>query len=62
MSPAHNLWSQLLADIHDPNLQWQLIALGLCVALGWWLSRLLSKRLSAQAGAAVFPGAARSGY
>ena len=50
MSPAHNLWSQLLADIHDPNLQWQLIALGLCVALGWWLSRLLSQRLSAQAG------------
>lgn len=50
MSPAHNLWSQLLADIHDPNLQWQLIALGLCVALGWWLSQLLSQRLSAQAG------------
>ena len=50
MSPAHNLWSQLLADIHDPNLQWQLIALGLCVALGWWLSRLLSQRLSAQPG------------
>ena len=52
MSPAHNLWSQLLADIHDPNLQWQLIALGLCVALGWWLSRALSQRLTAHSGLA----------
>ena len=51
MNSAQNLWSQLLADINDPNLQWQLLALACCVTLGWWLSRLLSRRLAGQADA-----------
>ena len=34
MNPATNLWSQLLADIDDPNLMWQLLALAVCAALG----------------------------
>ena len=37
MNPATNLWSQLLADIDDPNLMWQLLALAVCAALGWLL-------------------------
>lgn len=45
MNSAQNLWSLLLADINDPNLQWQLLALSGCIALGWWLSRVLSRRL-----------------
>jgi small-conductance mechanosensitive channel len=45
MNSAQNLWSLLLADINDPNLQWQLLALAGCIALGWWLSRVLSRRL-----------------
>ena len=49
MNSAQNLWSQLLADINDPNLQWQLLTLAGCVALGWWLSWFLSRRLLGQA-------------
>ena len=48
MNSAQNLWSQLLADINDPNLQWQLLTLAGCIALGWWLSRFLSRRLLGQ--------------
>lgn len=48
MNSAQNLWSQLLADVNDPNLQWQLLTLAACIALSWWLSRLLSRRLSGQ--------------
>jgi small-conductance mechanosensitive channel len=48
MNSPQNLWSQLLADINDPNLQWQLLTLAGCVALGWWLSRFLSRRLLGQ--------------
>ncbi len=50
MNPAANLWSQLLADIDDPNLMWQLLALALCAALGWLLSRAIMKRFAGQAG------------
>ena len=48
MSTAQNLWSQLVADFNDPNLQWQILALVCCVASGWWVSRALSLRLSGQ--------------
>ena len=48
MSTAQNLWSQLVADLNDPNLQWQVLALVCCVAFGWWLSRTLLLRLSGQ--------------
>lgn len=50
MTPATNLWSQLLADIDNPNLLWQLLALALCAALGWLLSRAVMKRVAGQAG------------
>lgn len=50
MNPATNLWSQLLADIDDPNLLWQLLALAICAALGWLLSRGLMKRFGGQTG------------
>lgn len=46
MSPARNLWSELLADFHDPNLQWQVFALTACIVLGWWLARLFAHRWS----------------
>ena len=52
MNSAQNLWSLLLADINDPNLQWQLLALSGCIALGWWLSRVLSRRLQGHDNAA----------
>jgi small-conductance mechanosensitive channel len=52
MNSAQNLWSLLLADINDPNLQWQLLALAGCIALGWWLSRVLSHRLQGHDNAA----------
>ncbi|MFM7760863.1 MAG: mechanosensitive ion channel family protein [Burkholderiaceae bacterium] len=52
MNPAQNLWSQLLADLNDPNLQWQLLAVLGCIVAAWWLSRVLVRRLSASGGAA----------
>lgn len=50
MNPAANLWSQLLADVDDPNLMWQLLALALCMALAWLLSRAIMKRVAGQTG------------
>ena len=50
MTPATNLWSQLLADLDNPNLLWQLLALAGCAALGWLLSRAVMKRVAGQAG------------
>ncbi len=50
MNPAANLWSQLLADIDDPNLLWQLLALVICGSLGWLCSRLLMKRFAGHGG------------
>ena len=51
MNPAANLWSQLLADVDDPNLMWQLLALAVSIALGWLLSRGIMKRFSGSSGA-----------
>ncbi len=50
MTPATNLWSQLLADIDNPNLLWQLLALAACAALGWLLSRAMMSRFAGQTG------------
>ena len=49
MNTAANLWSQLMTDIDDPNLLWQLLVLVSCCGLGWLLSRAIMKRFSGQA-------------
>jgi small-conductance mechanosensitive channel len=41
------LLSDLWADLHDPGLLWQILALALCLALGWAFARLLRGRLTA---------------
>lgn len=43
-----NLLSNLLADLSDPGLLWQLTALVACLVLGWALGRVLRNRLGAQ--------------
>ncbi|MFC7514934.1 mechanosensitive ion channel family protein [Herbaspirillum sp. GCM10030257] len=42
-----SLLSDLWADLHDPNLLWQVIALIGSLALGWMLARVLRGRLTA---------------
>ncbi len=48
MTAAHDLWPALLADLGDPGVLWQLLALAVCGAAGWLLSRALMKRFNAQ--------------
>ena len=41
-----NLLTNLLNDLSDPGLLWQLAALAACLALGWAIGRMLRNRLS----------------
>ncbi|GGY64017.1 mechanosensitive ion channel family protein [Pseudoduganella albidiflava] len=43
--PLSALWNDLLGDLRDAGLMWQLGALVLSVGLGWMLSRLVLARL-----------------
>lgn len=43
--PISNLLSDLLDDLRDPGLLWQVAAIAVCIALGWIMARLL-RRLS----------------
>jgi small-conductance mechanosensitive channel len=43
--PLSALWNDLLGDLRDPGLVWQLAALAGAVILGWSLSRLVLARL-----------------
>lgn len=49
MTPSPNLWPQLLADLERPDVLWQLLALGVCIAVGWLLSNAVMRRFSRQA-------------
>ena len=43
--PLSALWNDLLGDLRDPGLMWQLGALVLSVVLGWTLSRMALSRI-----------------
>ncbi|MBJ7311110.1 mechanosensitive ion channel family protein [Rugamonas sp. CCM 8940] len=43
--PLANLLTDLLGDLNDPSLLWQLGAIAFCVLLGWGLGRRLSRRV-----------------
>src|SRR5687767_9929137 len=43
--PLSALWNDLLGDLRDPGLMWQLGALIVSVIVGWSLSRLVLARL-----------------
>lgn len=47
--PLSALWNDLLGDLRDPGLMWQLGALVVSVGLGWMLSQLVMARLSQRA-------------
>jgi small-conductance mechanosensitive channel len=47
--PLSALWNDLLGDLRDPGLLWQLGALVAAVVLGWSLSKLLRARLGRSA-------------
>ncbi|WP_338766169.1 mechanosensitive ion channel domain-containing protein [Massilia sp. METH4] len=47
--PLSALWNDLLGDLRDPGLMWQLGALALSVGLGWTLSRFVLARLAQRA-------------
>lgn len=47
--PLSALWNDLLGDLRDPGLMWQLGALVVSVVVGWSLSRLVLARLGNRA-------------
>lgn len=46
--PLKNLISDLISDLRDPGLLWQLAAVAVAVLLGWTLSTLLRSRVAAR--------------
>jgi small-conductance mechanosensitive channel len=44
--PLSALLNDLLGDLRDPGLMWQLGALALCIVLGWGISKLLRAQLA----------------
>ncbi|MDO8300834.1 mechanosensitive ion channel family protein [Lacisediminimonas sp.] len=39
---ANGIWTELLADLQDPRVVWQLVAIAVCVGIAWtvtWLAR-----------------------
>jgi small-conductance mechanosensitive channel len=59
--PLKNLITDLLNDMRDPGLMWQLGALVAAVALGWFISTLLRARVAARMAAAPESGIAHFG-
>ena len=46
--PLSNLITDLIGDLNDPSLLWQLAAIAISVMLGWGLARLLKQRFGGQ--------------
>ncbi|SFV11935.1 mechanosensitive ion channel family protein [Pseudoduganella namucuonensis] len=46
--PLKNLITDLISDLRDPGLLWQLAAVALAILLGWTLSSLLRARVAAR--------------
>lgn len=42
--PLNSMLHELWADLHRPDLVWQLVVLGLCLGYAWWRSRVLVRR------------------
>jgi small-conductance mechanosensitive channel len=47
--PLSNLINDLLGDLQEPGLVWQLVAVAASIGLGWMLSRLLRSRVGSDA-------------
>lgn len=47
----HNLLVNLLADLEQISVLWQVAALAACLALAWWLTRLIRPRIGEAEGA-----------
>src|SRR4249920_92517 len=41
----HNLLFDLLADLHNVNVVWQVVVLAVSLAVAWWVARLVHARL-----------------
>jgi len=41
----HNLIFDLLGDLHNTNVVWQVVVLAASLALAWWVARLVHRRL-----------------
>jgi len=42
------LWQDVWHDLQHPEVFWQIVTIGLCIAVSWGLARLMRPRLSAQ--------------
>ncbi len=43
-----NLWADLWTDLHKPDVLWQILALAVCLGLGWTLARTARATFTAQ--------------
>ena len=46
LNSSHSLWPDLIADLNDPGLMWQVFVITVCMASGWMSSRLLTAMFS----------------
>ena len=46
LTSSHTLWPDLIADLNDPGLLWQVFVIVACMAAGWMSSRLLAAMFS----------------
>lgn len=54
MRPAgHGIFPEMLADLQDPRVIWQLVAIALCLAIGWGLAGLVRRSIDKRAQAAT---------
>jgi small-conductance mechanosensitive channel len=60
--PLTNLINDLVGDLRDPGLMWQLAAIVLSIFLGWTLSRYLHKRYRQRHAETTARGVARFGF
>lgn len=42
---VHGIWPELLSDLGDPRVVWQLVAILVCVALGWGVAAIARRTL-----------------
>lgn len=46
MNPfANGLWTELLADLQQARVIWQLVAIAICIGIGWGTTRVVQRRV-----------------
>lgn len=59
--PLSNLLTDLINDLRDPRILWQAAAIGVCLALGWFIARLIRQQMGRHSEEEGRRGAVRAG-